>query len=122
MKLHMVVLRGQGDEIVSLVNEGHYAWITDNKTPGRKGREGAWVDTGIPADVRAKLDAMAATVGELVDIEVTSGSYQNDRALISSDGAEWNNAYKDAGISAAKQWARDNGHTIADEEYHGYLY
>lgn len=117
MKLHLMVLQGQGDTIVSLLNVEHYQWILSRETPGRKSKESSWSDTACPPDL---FKAIKADDPDIEDegVPVTIGSYQNDRAMYSYGVAE----YTGDSVTEAVQWAKANGHELADGEYHGCIY
>jgi hypothetical protein len=110
-KMGLLVLRGQGDQYVKLVDEATIEWIARDDTPGREGRETYWVDSAVPPAVKGDL-------GDDEEVGVTSGSYQNDRAMHASNVASFPDFDS---VKEAKAHAKANDIEIVDE-YHGCIY
>lgn len=81
MNVYIVYLSGNGDVDIKVVDKETYDWINNNEKglpPGKKNPSG-WKDSLVP---QSQLVLMKEQDGN--DFEhpiVTSGSYQNDRAL-----------------------------------------
>lgn len=103
--LYLVEVSGQGDHWLTLVTKEVLDWICDPKTPGRQGDESSWYDTATPPDIRKGEQA-----------HVSSGSYQNDRALFAiPDGG-----YFTSTVDLVK-WAQENDVSVEDG-FDGYIY
>lgn len=80
-------LQGQGDVYDFWVPLEVYEWIIREDTPGRTGDESGWEDTGVPECMREQLkkvdseDPFSRGEEEAAKVYVTSGSWDNDRAL-----------------------------------------
>ena len=87
-KLYLINLSGQGDHELKLVDKITWDWI-NNPDMGRSENDdkGIWNDKVCPESVRLELwkeycedeDEIAY---EDYEVDITSGSYNNDRALI----------------------------------------
>jgi hypothetical protein len=117
MDVYLIVLEGQGDVSVALVDYETWEWINSPKPESAKG-ERAWDEFKMaPEYVQNTL--MKYGDDKLI---ITIGSFQNDRALAAStDGAVWFQYGEYDDIQAAKEWASVNGYDIEDE-FHGYIY
>lgn len=92
---YLVTLQGGGDFYAALVDQETFNWINRDDTPGRKGRETGWTDSAAP-DWLKKMET----------ILVTSGSYQNDRAIyaVMNGGVTYNSALEAFTDAKQHQW------------------
>lgn len=82
MKVWMIVLKGQGDTDVKIVDEATFKWVTSEDMGKPEGTtSNGWLDTLVP-ESQKKLMRAATTYGKPTDeVELTSGSWWNDRML-----------------------------------------
>jgi hypothetical protein len=117
---YLVVLEGQGDAYVLLIDQATWDWINSDIPESAKG-EGEWDETFLAPEAVRKAHA------EYGDgVSITIGSYQNDRALAATEAALWTNHLGDASdvtddIQYARRWAKDNGYEIRDT-FNGGIY
>lgn len=107
--MYVVELFGQGDRYLFLVLGTIVDWINDVECPGRQGDESAWYDEATPAQFGEKA-------------RVTSGSYQNDRAMFLV-GRQVDGVERFESMSEMFKWAKDNDVTVdEDSGFEGYIY
>jgi hypothetical protein len=94
---HLVILSGQGDTTISLVTPEQFAWIN---SPPLDDSATSWIE-------KDPLDGKR--------VRVTSGSYDNDRAL-QVNGTDFGT------IAAAIQFANKHSYEISSDEFHGCIY
>lgn len=119
MKAYLISLEGMGDTTAALVSKDIFEWIERKDTPGRTGDESGWIDTGVPAVL---LEALKKE-SHFEEPFVTSGSFDNDRALIAagSSAVIHSSLDTDDAEKEVKDWARENGFEIVDT-YVGGIY
>lgn len=79
MKAYIIMLQGQGDVDVRVVDAETFAWVTSRDMGKPVGAEGnAWVDQLVPPSQLQKRLRDDDAPGEL---QITSGSWYNDRML-----------------------------------------
>jgi hypothetical protein len=101
---YLIILNGQGDTDVILAEAAAQSWITG---PAPRFSRGA-VKEKIPATVISTHKVGSKT------IEITIGSYENDRAL-QCPGDHFGS------VKDALEFVKKNGHNVVDE-YHGCIY
>lgn len=119
-KLYMVVLTGQGDTIVTLVNEDVWNWILSPYNPPNP-RDSAYAEK-VPDAVLAEAERheCESFYAEYSDMDedgyynVSIGSCDNDRALGAPGIQFWS-------IKEAMEFVVTNDIEIV-EEYNGYIY
>ena len=107
----MLVLTGQGDTYIKIVNKKTWDWIF-SPPPVMKKHIG--IDTGIPQNqIEARKKDKLSEV-----FTVTSGSYENDRAMgaYSDDGFDTYYKIKDALKALEKKNIK------IKDEWHGHIY
>lgn len=80
MKVYMIVLVGQGDTDVRIVDEATFDWVSSKdmgKPKGHPENKNSWADQLVPEAQKA----LRATDGQEEDVCLTSGSWWNDRML-----------------------------------------
>lgn len=79
MDVYLIVLMGQGDVDVRVVDKESFDWVNSiNMGRPAGSRESSWVDSCVPESQRALWRAAGEESDELI---ITIGSWQNDRAL-----------------------------------------
>lgn len=118
-KVYLVTLEGGGDLYVKVVDQETFDWITSDD-PGIPEAESddddgvtLWEDQTVPPSQVAKLKA----IGDY-PVEITSGSWENDRA-IAAQPADGYDTY-DTVAEALKAIRRNKAEL--EDEYHGGMY
>lgn len=126
-KVYLVVLSGGGDTYIKIVDEETWNWITSDdmgQAPADED-ESSWEDQIVPPSQIAKMKANHEKYtkkwgvnDQFYPLQITSGSWENDRALAAmpADGYDNYDSFKEA-MTAIK----DNG-DIFEDEYEGYFY
>ena len=121
-KLYLVHLIGIGEQEIKLVTKEVFDWIVNPETPGRKSEdEIGWIDE-TPSLIldeirkdRETINYMTQNNGEKLVVDVTSSTYENDRALYAPSVKEFDS------ISQAMKYVKKNDIEIVDE-YEGGIY
>lgn len=125
MQLYLLVMEGQGDTHVKLVTKTIWDWVHSPETPGRPPGSHGWTDPSTPASVRAVFKGQKPDEREGSEdghVFITSGSFNNDRALAADGDEVLFDEYADADVvDEARQWALTHGHEVVDE-WRGYIY
>lgn len=128
MKAYSIVLTGQGDTQIYIVDKEVWDWVNSPISGKPDGHVSSWVDQLVPQKVidyhrkeEQKLADFNNRQPEFCDILITAGSWDNDRALnaipITIDGEE-------ALFFSVKELAnfcREHDIEIVDS-YEGYIY
>lgn len=106
--MYIIALSGQGDTYVKVVDKTTYDWIV-GPVGTESNSKGEWKDTLCP---QVQLDLMRSAP------MITSGSWENDRALSceSTDGYE-----QYSSITAAVKAIKKKRHKLAGD-YEGFIY
>ncbi len=115
MNVYLLVLTGQGDTEIRVVDQETWDWIFGPS--GQPEGESGWEDPHVPAYQRRKS---REEEGEENDFYLTSGSWQNDRALHAYSSERYDAETFD-GIKDVLKVIKKKGDTIA-EEFHGCIY
>lgn len=100
-KHYLIHLAGGGDTTIHIVNEATWDWINlPYQGNNNKNRYTETVPSGVMCNHK--------------ELEITSGSYDNDRALAISGQTFWT-------MKDAYDYIKNNNITIEDE-YEGYIY
>jgi hypothetical protein len=77
MKVYLIVLQGQGDTDVRVVDKETFDWVTSTN-PGMlaEAKGNAWIDSRVPEYQQKKREEDG-----LGSLELTTGSWWNDRML-----------------------------------------
>lgn len=115
MNIYLITLEGQGDIYIKPVDEETFNWVTSNDEgrPAGAENESGWEDQLVPASQRTKMEA----AGDW-PVEITLGSYDNDRALFAHPSGDYDTYYT---LKEAFKAIRQHGDEVVDE-YHGYIY
>lgn len=112
MKVYLIILTGQGDTEIKVVDQETWDWIkSSNPGKPKNTKKNSWFDQLVP---KSQLDK----IGEVPYI--TIGSFENDRALWSRNADGYQEYYYDTVIEAMKD-IKKNGHEFEDE-YSGEIY
>ena len=129
--VYMLVLTGQGDTDVKLVNKETWDWVMNadlGQSPDDRG-ESEWNDISVPANVKKAIwdglsNSEKAWYGHNLDnfeVNVTAGSYNNDRALLAPplkiDGVSG----RFSSLTEAFNWVKKHDLNIVGE-CHGCIY
>lgn len=121
MNIYLIVLQGQGDEYVAVVDQETWDWInSDIPQSAHDDDASAWSEWEL-MPVRTRNALIANTrKGDEADPLITIGSYENDRAMAvcTASGAA---LYDAPDVADAKKWVKDNGYMIV-ETYRGCIY
>lgn len=109
-KRYLIILSGQGDTIINVVNEETWNYVG---SPQPKFVDGYATET-LPKGVKA-IPGDDTTSGPTDTINVTSGSYINDRALLVKGERTFYT------MTEYTTWVKKSKVKIADE-YHGLIY
>jgi hypothetical protein len=120
MTVYLITLIGQGDTECKVVDKDTLNWINAPSDQPKDSDSPLWIDQYSWIDSIAPEWQTTKAAEEDADITVTSGSYQNDRALISFSLPGYDCYYRSVGeaISAVEK----NGDTLGKETYEGYIY
>jgi hypothetical protein len=108
-KLNMIVLTGQGDTDVMLVDDEIMDWVESDYPL----EEGYGKDPNVPASVRASMEA--ADPG--CEISIGLRSFNNDRALYIGSAA----VHQSYSLSDTMKYIRENDIEIT-RDWEGYIY
>lgn len=102
---HLVVLNGGGDTYVGLITPEQWTWIHSDRP---RTVDLTWKEN----DPEGNLP-----------VKVSSGSYENDRAMaaIFGDGEDNERSTFDS-VTDALEHAKAQGWQVSRDEYHGYSY
>jgi len=116
MDIYLIVLTGQGDTYVKPVDKETFDWVTSADEGRPKGQENdsGWDDQLVPESQKQKLKALT---GSAV-VQVTSGSFDNDRALAARAAGQYD-IY--CTLTDAFKAIKQHGDEVVDE-YQGYIY
>jgi hypothetical protein len=118
-KLYLLNLSGGGDTQLTLVDKETWEWI------GSPWPFGANSDGGVDPNTPTRITTIRETDDPgNGDVFITSGSWENDRALVASlCGAEFNGQPIETfrTVKALNKFMKDNDIEI-EEEYEGYIY
>jgi hypothetical protein len=119
-KVYLLILSGQGDTQVKIVEEETFKWVT-SPDDGRSAEEtlahiNSWEDKNVPA---SQIALMKKILGdEYEPVRLGGGSWTNDRAL----AAQPIEGYPDCwSIIDSLRAAKAKGDEVEDT-YEGYLY
>lgn len=114
---YMVILIGQGDTHVKVVDKEIWDWFHSPR-PAFKPGEYCFDELQIaPEKVRAAVIKEAGDAPDEAEIGVTSGSWENDRMVICPSDACLFEEYGDtSSIQTAIKWAKTNGYKIVERE------
>lgn len=112
-EVYLIDLEGDGDRIIALVTKEVFDWVMREDTPGRENNETGWIDTATPQIVK---DSYPETSEQ--DFLITSGSYNNDRAIIAVSGE---NLHTFDSIKDLTEHIKKYDLTIGDE-FQGLIY
>jgi len=119
--VYLIELRGQGDVEQKFVNQETWDWIiSDDQGRGPDAEEHSWLDQLVPQSVKDFWKKHYDIPYEDEPIMLTSGSWGNDRALMSPSTVDVDFTkvdWHDLRNSLLKQ-----GFKLSDEEYDGYIY
>ena len=117
MKVYLIVLTGQGDTFIKVVDEETFEWIVSDDLGQPKGEEDAssWEDQLVPA---SQIEKIKEEEGEYDPLRITIGSYDNDRALAAKPCGDYDTYYS---IKEAMKAIKSHGDELEDE-YQGYIY
>lgn len=107
--VYLVVLEGGGDEWVGLVNEETWNWIMQGFDSAKT--EGYSYNEDVPQEL---IDAYPKREYQATTVLVTTGSYDNDRALAAPK-------IDFTSIKKAEQYIKKNNCHLVDE-YYGCIY
>lgn len=121
--LYLIVTSGQGDIDYKLVTKEAWDWIISDPPAELYSSSTCSIDdTGCPAAIRQELYQEAVKYEpnlklEDFQVEITTGSAENDKALVAPS------AYELVFYTASEvtTWAAENGHVIVDE-WNGSIY
>ncbi len=116
--VYLIVLQGGGDTYAKVVDEETYNWVTsdDMGQPQDMEDENCWEDQLVPASQVTKLKALGD--GDAYPLMITSGSWENDRAI----AARCMDGYEECDtVAEALDDIRRNGHKLVDQ-YNGCMY
>jgi hypothetical protein len=105
----LVVLTGQGDIEVKVIDKDTWDWL--NGPSGRPDGKSSWLDPFVPA-------TQLALQPEKGYWNLTSGSWENDRALLLNSTGAYKTYWSRREALAA---IRRMGDTVVDE-YEGFIY
>lgn len=74
MKAYSVILVGQGDTNIKIIDKETFDWIHTDSQAGRVGNESGWIDKACPSSIKNRLEDKDYPY-------ITIGSMHNDRAL-----------------------------------------
>jgi hypothetical protein len=118
MDVYLISLSGQGDQDYKVVDKETFDWICSSNKGKPKGeeKESGWYDTTVP---QSQIELLNQD-GDANDSQVylTSGSYQNDRALFCASLPQYDSIYS---IKELMSKLKENGDTLVDE-WEGYIY
>lgn len=117
-KVYLIRLTGQGDIDEKFVDEEAWNWITSNdmgQSPEDVG-EYSWEDQLVPDSIRKLIES--AYDGE--EVMITSGSWDNDRALMCPENVAIDKSKLDRG--ALRDSLKQQGFEYTGEVYEGYIY
>lgn len=103
--VYLIVLTGQGDVEVKVVDKETFDWVTSTN-PGRReigdARGSSWIDALVPESQKPKILKEYGREGR--EVRLTSGSWQNDRMISArpADGYESYDRLADA-LKAVKK-------------------
>jgi hypothetical protein len=119
MKVYLVTLTGGGDTYRKIVDEETFNWICSDDPGQPEGTSEdaySWIDQLVPA---SQLTKMKADDEDFAGVDLSSGSWENDRAIFAypADG------YLDDYFSTKEvmQAIKNHGDELEDE-YEGYMY
>jgi hypothetical protein len=123
---YLLVLDGQGDEYAMIVDEEVWNWLRSDKPASVPEDASMWDELQLaPEKVRKAIEEAAGAQRDrsLALLEVTSGSYENDRMLHLQEASC---LFHDMGNPreterAAKRYAKQHGIQIV-ERYEGCIY
>ena len=118
IKVYQIKLQGMGDFEEKFVDQEAWDWIT-SQDPGQlpsDAGESSWEDQIVPDAVRQEIKKEYG--GE--EIMVTSGSWENDRAIMCPENVSIDHAKLDRGELRASLAAQ--GFEYTGEVYEGCLY
>lgn len=129
MNVYLLVLTGQGDTEIKVVDKETWGWIFGPSGRPETGKSG-WDDPFVPAYQREKILADRREnegpsdeddeEGDRDVIRITSGSWQNDRALLAYSSERYK-AETYYSIESAMRAITNLGDAIV-EEFDGYIY
>ncbi|MBK9497458.1 MAG: hypothetical protein IPO08_23630 [Xanthomonadales bacterium] len=108
--VYLIVLTGQGDTYIKVVERSVFQWL--HKIPKNK-TDSSWLDEDVPERIQDTLAVTGRT-----GIRLTSGSWENDRALHAISVPPYTTYY--TLLSAYKAIDRHRGRIV--REYHGQVY
>jgi len=116
-KVYLIVLRGQGDTEIKVVDKETFDWITSSD-PGHGLKEMpiSWDDMNTPASQLAKMKKQDDTFWS---VYLTCGSWENDRALACAAADGYAESY--GTIKSAMNTITKKGDVLTNE-YHGEIY
>lgn len=114
--VYLIVLEGQGDLNIKVVDQITWDWIVSDDLGTSESEDcGSWVDTTIPECQRQLIQAAGDDPN---NIEITIGSYNNDRAIF----AQSTNGYTTySSVKSLFDAVITRGDTVIDE-YQGCIY
>ena len=90
MKVYLIVLRGQGDTDVRVVDEETFKWVTSEEPGAPHGAASGWIDPLVPEYQKQRLQSEEPSRWPL---QITRGSWWNDRMLAAYAMPEYDAAY-----------------------------
>jgi len=122
MNVHLIILIGQGDTEIKIVDEETFTWIKsppDQPTSDdpRYINKCTWIDSQMPQSQKDKLRAIDGNE----NVIITSGSWENDRALQACNANGYEDIWPDSVGHAVKiiGWRDDS---LQEESYEGCIY
>ncbi len=110
---YLVIMQGQGDTEVKLVDKEIWDWFHSPRPPFA---DDAYFDE-LPIAPRRVREAILKLNPDEQELGVTSGSWENDRMLRCPDEACLYHEYGDtSSIRAAERWAKKNNYRIVERE------
>lgn len=119
LKMYLIILTGQGDTEIKIVDQETWDWITsaDNgRNPNLPENTLSWDDLLVPQSQLKKI----LDNSEGYHPHLTKGSWENDRAMWACNADGYSEGYYDS-VKDAMKAIKKNGHKFEDE-YYGCIY
>jgi hypothetical protein len=117
MDIRMIVLAGQGDIMVKVVSEETFAWLSSAPHFGGDDNSALEEEGQVP---ERQLEKLRDEDDDFDGVYITSGSWENDRALSAvSDVEGYKSSYLD--LTEALKAVKDRDDTVVDT-YEGMIY
>jgi len=122
---YLIELRGGGDTYIHLVEKEVFDWVTSSEQPGRKAGDSSWFETEehVPKVIWDSIMKCPEANDWFPDgLDVTIGSYNNDRALHLGSTFGEDDLFPSFNTTAEMmEWVNKNNIRVVDS-FAGYIY